>query len=146
MTGDEAYRRFLAKSMSYDDWLVQEDTYSNPGLMKTLKLLASQTVESVRTKPDDGVRIMLISEEVGDVIDLEVAATNPECKTSFDAVRSKNESKVRTIQEENPDFVQKEHAAWWAQGITKANIEIPDRRFSAAKDRLIQTPTGTSDK
>jgi predicted secreted protein len=66
MTGDEAYRRFLAKSMSYDDWLVQEDTYSNPGLMKTLELLASQTVESVRTKPDDSVRIMLISEKVGD--------------------------------------------------------------------------------
>jgi len=140
MTGDEAYQKFLAKSMPYDSWLIQEDTYSNPAMMKALELLAGQTLQDLQTKPDDGVRIMLIGEKVGQIIDADRAAQNPAYREYLDAVKNNDLTRIKYFDSHNPKFREKEQAVWWADRIAKAKIEILDPHLSGARDLLVATP------
>lgn len=145
MSGDEAYQQFLAKFMSYDDWLVQQDTYSRPELMMALELLADQTLHDIQTRPDNGVRITLIEEKVGQKIDAEIAATNPDYKDYLKAAQDNDEVGMKSISEHHPDYVAKEHAKWWSERLSKTKIEVIDQRFSGVRDWLVMALTAASE-
>ncbi len=131
---DVVYERLLAHDITKQEWEVHLHYFNT---VRRRQILEKQIAKSASefTKPDAGIRALIVQEKMQNAIDREIARVDPTFARYLEL--SKTDPKNVWLSRLPSDYAEAKRHEWWVQRYRESNIRIREPRYRDALRFLI---------